>query len=91
MVGNGEQPLEKTAEEIQREAEKEIARTAHLARELDQARNRGKKHNGMQDDSGALDNEPRDAAPHKETLLEVQFMTLGKPRSTLKLVTINLR
>jgi hypothetical protein len=35
MVGNGEELLEKTTEEIQQEAEEEIAHTAHLARELD--------------------------------------------------------
>jgi hypothetical protein len=32
MVGDGEQPPVKTAEKIAREAEKEIARAAHLAR-----------------------------------------------------------
>jgi hypothetical protein len=55
--------MEKTTEEIQQEAEKEIAHVARLARELDQARHRGKRHNGLQDDSGALDDEPRDGAP----------------------------
>jgi hypothetical protein len=35
MVGNGEELLEKTTEEIQQEAEEEIAREARLARELD--------------------------------------------------------
>jgi hypothetical protein len=60
---NGEQPPEKTAEEIQQEAEEEIAHVACLARELDKARNIGKRHNGMQDDSGASDDDPRDGAP----------------------------
>jgi hypothetical protein len=43
MVGNGEECREKTVEEIQREAEGEITRAAHLAREA----KRGKRHNGM--------------------------------------------
>jgi isocitrate/isopropylmalate dehydrogenase len=34
MVGQGEQPTEKTAEEIVREAEEEIARVAQLAQEV---------------------------------------------------------
>jgi hypothetical protein len=63
MVGNGEELLEKTTEEIQQEAEEEIARVACLAKELDQARDRGKRHNSLQDDSGASDDEPRDGAP----------------------------
>jgi hypothetical protein len=40
MVGEGEQPLEKTIEEITREVEEEIARAARLVRT-------GKKHNNM--------------------------------------------
>jgi hypothetical protein len=63
MVGNREELPEKTTEEMQQEADEEIARVAYLARELDQARDRGKRHNGMQDDSGASDDEPRDGAP----------------------------
>ncbi len=63
MVGDREELPEKTTKEIQREAEEEIARVAHLARELDQERVKGKKHNGLQDDSGASDDEPRDGAP----------------------------
>jgi hypothetical protein len=59
MVGRGEEPPEKTVEEIQREAEEEIARAACLARD---AKN-GKRHNGLQDDSGASDDEPRDDTP----------------------------
>jgi hypothetical protein len=54
---------EKTTKEIQQEDEEEIACAAHLARELDQARDRGKRHNGLQDDSGASDDEPKDGAP----------------------------
>jgi hypothetical protein len=38
MVGDREELPEKTTKEIQREAEEEIARVAHLARELDQER-----------------------------------------------------
>jgi hypothetical protein len=33
------------------------------SRELNQARDRGKRQNGPQDDSGASDDEPRDGAP----------------------------
>jgi hypothetical protein len=49
-------PPEKTAEEIAHEAEEELARAARLART-------GKRHNGMQDDSGSFDDEPRDGVP----------------------------
>jgi hypothetical protein len=63
MARNEEELPEKTTEEIQQEAEEEITRAACLARELDQARDRGKRHNGPQDDSGASDDEPRDGAP----------------------------
>jgi hypothetical protein len=63
MVVNGEELSENTTKEIQQEAEEEIARAAHLARELDWSRNRGKKHNGLQDNLGASDDEPRDGAP----------------------------
>jgi hypothetical protein len=47
MVGNGEELLKKTTEEIQQEAEEEITRAARLARELDQVGDKGKKHNGL--------------------------------------------
>jgi hypothetical protein len=59
MVGQGEQPNEKTTEEIAREAMEEIARAARLTKEAD----KGKWHNGLQDDSGSSDDEPRDDAP----------------------------
>jgi hypothetical protein len=59
MVGQGDEPPEKTVEEIQLEAEEEIARAAHLTRDAE----RGKRHNGLQDNSGASDDEPRDATP----------------------------
>jgi hypothetical protein len=59
MVGNREELPEKTVEEIQREADEEIARTAHLAREAE----RGKRHHDLQDDLGASNDEPRDTAP----------------------------
>jgi hypothetical protein len=48
MVELGGEPLEKTAKEIQWEAEEEIARTERLAKEL----NKRKGHNDLQDDSG---------------------------------------
>jgi hypothetical protein len=49
MVEQCGELLEKTAEEIQREAEEGIARIERFARELDKR----KWHNGLQDDSGA--------------------------------------
>jgi hypothetical protein len=58
MVSQGETPPTKTTEEIQREAEEEMVRAAHLARELDKR----KGHNGLLDDSGASKDEPRDGA-----------------------------
>jgi hypothetical protein len=59
MVGQGEEPPELTIKEIQWEAEEEIARAAHLARDA----KRGKRHNSQQDDSGASDDEHRDGTP----------------------------
>jgi hypothetical protein len=59
MVGNGEELPDKAVEEIQRETDKELACAAHLSREA----KRGKRHNGLQDDSGVLEDEPRDDAP----------------------------
>jgi hypothetical protein len=59
MMGNGVELPEKTVEEIQREADEEIAHAACLAREAE----RGKRHSSLQDDSGASDDEPRDGAP----------------------------
>jgi hypothetical protein len=61
MVGQGEEPPEKTIEEIQREAEEEIARATRLARDA----KRGRRHNGLQDDSRVSDDEPRDGAPFR--------------------------
>jgi hypothetical protein len=58
MVGNGEELPKKTVEEIQQEADEEIARATCLAREAE----RGKRHNDLQNDSGASDDEPRDGA-----------------------------
>jgi hypothetical protein len=59
MVGQGDQLLRKTAKEIQREAEEEIAQTERLARELDKRLG----HNDMQDDSKASEDEHPDGAP----------------------------
>jgi hypothetical protein len=50
MVEQGGEPLEKTTEGIQREAEEEIAHAEHLARDL----GKRKGHNSLQDDSGGL-------------------------------------
>jgi hypothetical protein len=63
MVGNGEELPKKTTKEIQQEAEEGITHASYLARELDQARDREKRHNGMQDDLGASNDEPRDGDP----------------------------
>jgi hypothetical protein len=59
MVGNREELPEKTVKEIQWEADEEIAHAAHLARETE----RGRRHNDLQDDLGALDDETRDGTP----------------------------
>jgi hypothetical protein len=59
MVGQGDQPPERTAEEIQRETEEEFTRAAPLARDAE----RGKRHNGLWDDSGVSNDELRDGAP----------------------------
>jgi hypothetical protein len=58
MVGQGGQPLEKNAEEIQWDVEEDIAHAECLAREL----NKRKGHNGQQDNS---EDEHRDAAPSR--------------------------
>jgi hypothetical protein len=59
MVEQGGELPEKTTEELQREAEEEIARDEQLARELDKR----KGHNGLQDDSGGSEDEHSDRAP----------------------------
>jgi hypothetical protein len=59
MVGNGEELLDNRIEEIQQETDIERARAAHLAREA----KRGDRHNGIQDHSGASEDEPADGAP----------------------------
>jgi hypothetical protein len=59
MVGNGEELLNKSIKEIQQEIDIEPSHAAHLAREAE----RGKRHNDMQDDSGASEEEPGDGAP----------------------------
>jgi hypothetical protein len=61
MVRQGEELPEKIVEEIQREANEKIAQVAHLARDA----KKGKRHNGLQDVSGASDDEPRDGAPSR--------------------------
>jgi hypothetical protein len=53
MVGQGDPPPAKTTEEM--------ARATHLARELDKR----KGHNGLQDDSRALEDEPGDGSPSR--------------------------
>jgi hypothetical protein len=59
MVGNGEELPDMAVEEIQWETDKELACATHLSREA----KRGKRHNGLQDDSSVLEDEPRDDAP----------------------------
>jgi hypothetical protein len=59
MMGNGEEFSDKSVEEIQWETNEELARVARLAREAE----RGKRHNNLQDDLDALEDEPWDGAP----------------------------
>jgi hypothetical protein len=59
MVGNREELQEKTIKENQQEIDKDIAPTTRLAREA----KRGKRHNGLQADLGASDDEPRYDTP----------------------------
>jgi hypothetical protein len=59
MVGNGEELPDKTVKEIQWETNMELDCAAHLAREA----KRGKRHNGLQDESNALEDEPGDGTP----------------------------
>jgi hypothetical protein len=59
MVGNREELPDKTVEEIQQETDIELVCAVCLAREVE----RGKRHNGMQDDSAASKDEPGDGAP----------------------------
>jgi hypothetical protein len=73
MVGNGEEPLEKIVKEIQRKVEEEITRAARLAREL----KRGKRHNDLQDDSSASEDEPRDSAPMRRHHLKLNSWRLA--------------
>jgi hypothetical protein len=59
MVRQGEELPEKTIEEFQWEAEEENARATHLAKEAE----KGKRHNGLQDNTESLDGEPRNGTP----------------------------
>jgi hypothetical protein len=61
MVGYRDELPEKTAEEIAWGVKEEITRVARLAKEAD----KGKRHNGLQEDSGSSDDEPRDGAPSR--------------------------
>jgi hypothetical protein len=61
MVRQVEELPENTIEEIQQGADEEIAWAARLARDAE----RGKRHNGLQDDSGASDDDPRDGGPSR--------------------------
>jgi hypothetical protein len=79
MVGNGEELPHKTVEEIHRETDEELAYAAHLAKEAEI----GKRHNGLQDDSGASKDEPWETPP------EVQFTAHNRLRLTPEPVLIN--
>jgi hypothetical protein len=59
MMEQGGELSEKTTEELQREAEEEIAQAERLAQELDKR----KGHNGLQDDLGGSKDERPDGAP----------------------------
>jgi hypothetical protein len=58
MVGQGDPSPAKTTEEIQWEAEEEMARAVRLAREL----HKRKGHNSLQDDLRVSEDEPGDGA-----------------------------
>jgi hypothetical protein len=60
MVGNGEELLDKSFEEAQRDTN--IDHVARLAREVE----RGKRQNGMHEDLGVSEDEPRDGALMRE-------------------------
>jgi hypothetical protein len=88
MVGHEEELSKKTVEEIQQEADEEIARAARLAWDAKKL----KRHNSLQDDSGASDDEPSDGDKIlEETPPKVQFTMPSRPRSTPKPDTINPR
>jgi hypothetical protein len=59
MVRNGEELLDNSVEEIQWETDIELAHAARLSWEVE----RGKRHNGMHDDSGASEDKPGDGTP----------------------------
>jgi hypothetical protein len=59
MVRNREELPKKTDKEIQWEADEEIAHAALLVREAE----RGKRHNGLPDDSSVSDDESRNGTP----------------------------
>jgi hypothetical protein len=61
MVEQGGELPEKIVEEIQQDAEEEIACAERLAREPD----KGNEHNGLQDDSGGSEDEHRDGFPSR--------------------------
>jgi ABC-type Zn2+ transport system substrate-binding protein/surface adhesin len=73
MVGNGEELLDKTIEEIHQESAIELARAARLARDAE----RGKRHNGMQDDSGESEDKPGDGAATRRHHLNFNSRHLG--------------
>jgi hypothetical protein len=59
MVGQEDQPPEKSVKEIQHGDDEEMAQATHLSRDI----NKRKWHNGLQDDSRALEDEPSDGPP----------------------------
>jgi hypothetical protein len=63
MVEQGGELPDKTTNELQREAEEDIARVERLVRELDKR----KGHNGLQDDSGGLGGRAPGWSPYKES------------------------
>jgi hypothetical protein len=85
MVEQGGELSEKTTEELQQEAEDEIARAKHLAWELDKR----KGHNGLQDDLGPrrmstqmepLQGSTVQSSTHDATLTKIVF-DIGHDRS----------
>jgi hypothetical protein len=65
-VGRGDQPPEKTAKEIQWQAEEEIARAAHLARDVE----RGKRHRRMSLRMVLLQGDTTKSSTHRTQLTE---------------------
>jgi hypothetical protein len=72
-------------EEIAREAEEELARATKLTRDVD----KGKRHNGLHDDSGSSNDEPRDDRSLEDAPPKVQLIVPCWSGPTPGPVTVN--